>query len=505
MHAGGAAGITDDTRGKTFDPDIENQDAAKGYTLFYERLLAYNLRTYAVEPEIAQKWEQPSPTDYVFHLQPGVKWQNKPPVNGRPLTVDDVVWSLERARTNDPRFISRSYLASVDRIEAPDKATVRITTKGPDAVTLKKLSDDNLAILAREVIEKYAKLSTAEAVVGTGPFVMKTLEEGVGAEYVRNPDYWKPGLPYLDGFRTKDLEDSLAAWSAFLSGQLDVALAPGSAVEQYLAKQAPGFSPDWFADDTVAFLYPNLQRKPMDDARIVRALRLLIDHDEFIKAWAEAQYGRGRYGSIFPTALSAWDLTDDEYRSHLEWKQPKDAAVKEGLALLSAAGFSKESPLRFTLDALNAQQYQVGAQLVQAQWQRLGQGVVDIKLNFSDSPTALKIKVNRSFTYAYFGNSGGLADPDAWLSASYHSGGSLNFMGLSDSKLDAMIDKQRTIFDEPKRKLLVKQIVQYMIGQGPSVIPANRYILDGVQSRVRGHVPEYHMNAHQYQSVWLAS
>ena len=119
IYAGGNAGSAD-TTGAGFDPDIQPQSQERSYSLFYERLLAYNLRTYAVEPEIAQKWEQPSPTEFLFHLQPGVKWQNKPPVNGRALTIDDVVWSLERARTNDPRFLSRSYLTLVDKIEAPD-------------------------------------------------------------------------------------------------------------------------------------------------------------------------------------------------------------------------------------------------------------------------------------------------------------------------------------------------------------------------------------------------
>src|ERR1700730_13883020 len=131
----GGSGYAYDTQKRTFDPHIQTQFGAKGYELFYERLLAYDLRTYEIQPELAQKWEQPSPTEYVFHLQPNVKWQNKPPVNGRPLVADDVVWSLERARTDDPKFFSRSLLAHVDRITAPDKATVRITTKTPDVAT----------------------------------------------------------------------------------------------------------------------------------------------------------------------------------------------------------------------------------------------------------------------------------------------------------------------------------------------------------------------------------
>ena len=503
IYAGGNAGSAD-IIGYPFDPAIPPQSQERSYSLFYERLLAYNLRTYAIEPELAQKWEQPSPAEYVFHLQPGVKWQNKPPVNGRPLAVDDIIWTFNRARSNDPKFVTRSYLALVDKIEAPDTMTIRLTTTGPDVSTLQKLAVDNLAVLAREALEKYPKPTTANAVVGTGAFMMKSVEQGVGAEYIRNPDYWKPGLPYLDGFHTKAFSDYLTAWAAFQSGQVDVALMPGSEVKKYIAQQGAGYQPDWYADDTVSFMYPNTKVKPMDDERITRALRLLTDHDEFIKAWAETQYGRGRYGSIFPTALSAWDLTDEEYRGHVEWKQPKDEAAHEALAMLDAAGFNKASPLKFTLLTLEGAGYPEGAQLLQAQWKRLSQGVIDVQLKLSDGPTASAMKASGAFTYMFVGGSTGTVDPDSWLSTTYRGGGSENFTGFSDSTLDAMIDKQRALFDEKQRRAAVREIILYAIDHLPSVIPANRYELDAVQPRVHGHVPEYKLNGRLYQSVWIS-
>jgi peptide/nickel transport system substrate-binding protein len=370
-----------DTQGLTFDPDVQTQTGAKSYSLFYERLLGYSPGTYEVEPELASRWEQPSPTEYVLTLQPGVKWQNKPPVNGRPLTAEDVLWSLERARTDDPKFYSRSLLTLVDKIEAPSAMTIRVTTKTADASTLKRLSTDNLAILSREVYEKYPKPTTADAAVGTGAFMMKTVEEKVAAEYVRNPDYWKAGRPYLDGFRTRYFPDSATASAAFLGGQVDAALLAGADAKTYIAKQGPAFKPVWGPDDTInGFMYPNTKLKPMDDPRVTRALRLLIDHDEFIHTWAESLFGQGVHGSIFPTALAGWDLTQPEYKDQLEWKQPKDEAAKQALALLSAAGYSSGNPLKFTLISNSGQQGQTGTQLMQAQWKRLSQGVVDVEI-----------------------------------------------------------------------------------------------------------------------------
>ncbi|HTE86386.1 MAG TPA: ABC transporter substrate-binding protein [Dehalococcoidia bacterium] len=504
LNYAGGSGYAYDTQGRTFDPTVQTQFGAKGYNLFYERLLAYNLRNYAIEPELAQKWEQPSQTEYVFHLQPGVKWHDKPPVNGRLLVADDIVWTLERARTDDPKFFSRSLLTQVDKISAPDSSTVRVTTKTPDVATLQKLSVENLDILAREVIEKYPKPTTADSAVGTGAFIMKAVEEKVSSEYVRNPAYWKPGTPYMDGFRTKSFENALTAWAAFVANQVDIAQVPGTEVKNYIAQQGQGFTPDWYPDDTlVGYLCPNIKAKPMDDARVTRALRLLIDHDEMIKAWAEPQNGRGRFGSIFPAVISDWDLTDDEYRTHLEWKPSKDDAAKEAISLLSAAGFTKDNPLKFPLDSQSTGSLAQMCQLLQAQWKKYSQGAVDITLKLTETAQLDTIRASRSFTYGNYGFSTGLFEPGIWLNTTYRTGGSVNFLGLSDSKLDAMIDKQQGTFDDKQRRAAVKEIILYMIDNGPSTIGANLYYLYGAKPRVQGYAPEHALNGRQYQWIWL--
>jgi peptide/nickel transport system substrate-binding protein len=503
-YAGGAAGSYD-TQGRTFDPMIQTQFGAKSYTLFYQRLLAYNLVSYKIEAELAQKWEQPSPTDYLFTLQPGVKWQNKAPVNGRALTADDIIYSLERGRTNDPRFFSRSLLTLVDKIEAPSPTTIRITTKGPDNSTLTKLSVEELAILSHEAYEKFPKQTTAEGAVGTGPFIMTAMEENVSAEYVRNPDYWKPGRPYLDGFRTRAFPDTQATYAAFGGGQVDIAAVPGSATKDYIAKQGPGFTPKWFPNDDGTLLYPNTKIKPFDDLRVTRALRLLLDHNEFKTSWAEVWTGRGKYTSLFPTAFGDSDLSEDEYGKYLEWKQPKDEAAKEALSLLSAAGITKDKPLKFSiLFQANNQSITAGVQLLQAQWKKFSQGALDPQLKGVDQQSINATRANGQFDYAFTGHTAGMVNADIWLSSTYRTGGSLNFGGFSDPAFDAMIDKQRAIFDEKQQKSAVRDILLYAIDHVPVMFPAGGYTLNAVRPRVQEYSPEHDLNGRQYEWIWLS-
>src|SRR6266568_1451766 len=349
------------------------------------------------------------------------------------------------------------------------------------------------------------KIVKAEDVIGTGAFIMKSFEQGVLVEYVRNPDYWKPGLPYLDGFRSRNFADSQSSYAAFQANQIDVTLLGGPDVQPYIAKQPPGYTPAWGADDTLGvFVYPNTKVKPMDDARVTRALRLLVDHDEFISSLALNVFGRGNYCSIFPPALANWDLTQDEYKTKLEWKQPKDDAAKEAISLLNAAGFTRDKPLKFEV-LINANpQGTTGAQLAQAQWKRLSGGIVDTTIKGETQATATALRQARQFTYVQAGHSVGPVDPELWLSSTYRTRGSTNFADFSDPQLDTMIDKQRTIFDEKQRKASVRDIILYMLDHSPYTVGTGLYYFHAYQPRVQGYQPETHyLNGRLFQSVWL--
>jgi ABC-type transport system substrate-binding protein len=501
-HAGGSAGSFD-TQGVGLDPMTYLSIAGLGYRLFYQGLLAFDPRTYDVQPQLAQRWEQPSQTEYIFSLQPGVKFHNKPPANGRDMTIEDVVFSLERARTNEPRFISRSILVSVDKIEAIDKSRLRITTKTPDATTLSKFSSDYLMVMAPEVAERAGRFTTAESAVGTGAFMMKSLEEGVAAEYVRNPDYWKPGLPYLDGIRNIHFKDEQTAYAGFQGGQIDVTRVLGADVKKHIGQQGAGYTPDWYADSGYVWGQPNTKAQPMDDKRVTKALRILIDHNEMKSAWADVWFGRGRHASIFPTALSQWDLTEEEYEKYNPWKQPKDEAVREALSLLSAAGFSASNPLKFEIITTTTPFLVAFAELYQARWRQASQGVVQADLKPNDIAIANQLRAQRQFTYLIHGSQPGSTEPDSYLGEVYRSGASANFMNLTDSRLDEMADRQRTIFDMAQRKAAVREIVTYMVENGPGSIPANRYFLNAVRPTIQGLAPEFYIFGDQYERIWL--
>src|SRR5437867_11452463 len=120
-----------------FDPHQTRAFMTMGtLSLVYSKLLRHKVGagvqsgTFTVEPDLAERWEEPDETTYVFHLRKGVRWHAKPPVNGRELTADDVKFTFTRFLTlkGNPE---RQLLESVDKVEAVDKSTVKFTLKEP--------------------------------------------------------------------------------------------------------------------------------------------------------------------------------------------------------------------------------------------------------------------------------------------------------------------------------------------------------------------------------------
>ena len=497
---GGASGPSSRKRGGTltvsldfqrgFDPHVLEGSSTSMFGLFYSNLVRANPKTSKLEPDLAAKWEVPSQTELVFTLAPNVKWQDKPPASGRALKADDVVYSLKRIQTNAPRFVNKQYLADVDRIEAPDDHTVKLTLKQPNVAALSNLAVFSVEILAPEVVEAAkGNLATADSVVGTGAFVLTHSEHNVGSSLVRNPSYFKPGLPYLDKVELRAFRDAETEWAALLAGDLDHDFVPGQDSQKFLTDNKGRFQTDWFPDQVLYIIMAMTQKKPFNDPRVTRALRLFIDHSEIEKAWTDVWFGRGRYSTAFAAATAEnWDLTDEQYRQHLEWKDSKDDAVKEALGLLNAAGFSKEKPLQFAISGQTAGQGFTTAAptLIQAQFKRLSQGVVNPELKLLDGTVWGQVRANGAFDYFVAGHISGGVDPDTYFSSTYQTGGGLNYGKMSDPKLDQMFAKQRALFNEPDRKKAVLEIMAYMIDNSPYTVFADRYVLNATKPNLVG-------------------
>ena len=187
--------------------------------------------TFTVEPHLAERWEALDDTTYVFHLRHGVKWHNKPPVNGRELVADDVKFTFERF-LSEKGNADRHLLEAVDRIEVVDRYTVKFVLKEPYVWLVEVLATPrSMWIIAPEVVKQFGDLKKPESTIGTGPFLLERYEPNVKTVFTRNPDYFLKDQPYVDGVEWLVLEDESTGLAMYRTGQIDcrpVALVGGA-------------------------------------------------------------------------------------------------------------------------------------------------------------------------------------------------------------------------------------------------------------------------------------
>jgi oligopeptide transport system substrate-binding protein len=249
---------------------------------------------------------------------------------------------------------------------------------------------------------------------------------------------------------------------------------------------------------------PNTKVKPLDDARVTRALRLLIDHDEWQRAWAEVYFGGKYYATFFAPALDVWDLPEEEIKKSIFFQQPKDAAAREAISLLNAAGFNASNPLKFEIMGRgDTPDGQASSQLLQAQWKRLSNNIVDTQLRLLESGAYQAARGARDYTYSAMSQAGSYVEPDAWFKQCYKTGATRNYYGTSDPQLDKLIDDQGKIFDSRQRKTAVQDALRYMLDKSPGIVSTGYYWLNTTRPNVKGFKPEVQPQGQAYENIWL--
>jgi peptide/nickel transport system substrate-binding protein len=246
--------------------------------------------------------EMPEPTDngttYTFKIRQGVKFHD-----GAVLTAADVAASWDKIVFPPPGVIStrQSNYSMIDRIEAPDTSTVVFHLKFPTTAFLPALADPMSWIYEKAILEKDPHWYERN-IDGTGPFKFAGYEAGQFIKGVRNPDYYRPGLPYLDGFTGIYADKQAVRVDALRADRAAIefrGLPPSvrDELKQSLGDQLAVQESDWNCSNLIT---PNHARKPFDDVRVRRALTLALDRWHGAPGLAKIAVMRTVGGGVFP-------------------------------------------------------------------------------------------------------------------------------------------------------------------------------------------------------------
>lgn len=412
---------------------------------------------FSIMPDLAEKWSVSKDGKvYTFSLRKGVRFHNKPPVNGREVVADDVKFSLER-------FMAKSGFKDrfepVQAIDVVDKHTVRITLKEPYAPFLNHLASPSFcAILAREAEDRFKDFNHPDAVIGTGPFVLKSYEKGVRAVFERNPDYFMKGMPYLDGAVIEITPDAAARVSLLRAGKAELPhiwgwLSPDEA--RSVNKTNPELVTTRHQVIGQGFIYMRTDQAPFNDIKVRRAISLAIDR----KAWNEALlFGEGCVDAgPVPCALKDWKLDvsklDPARAKYLVGYDPA-----ESKKLLAEAGQkSLTTPLYHWPGYVVPWRsyYELAAD-------NLGKVGITVELKPEEYGKYISTTALGKYERMAMGPSTPFTEVDDFLYGRFYPELPTNQSRVADAELTKMLAAQRREMDPKKRKAIVDDIQRYL-------------------------------------------
>jgi peptide/nickel transport system substrate-binding protein len=419
--------------------------------------------TFPLEGDLAESWSQPNETTYVFKLRRGVRWQPKPPVNGRELTAEDVRYSVERFMTV-PGNAYGYMLKLVERVEAPDKYTVRFTLKEPFAWFLDTLANPMaVAVVARECVERFGDLKKAEACVGTGPWMLDSYRPNQGMVFVRNPQYFAPGLPYIDRVEWLVDEDSASRMSNFLAGKYDIGYDGGvifrtewAQIREPLRQKRPNLKVIDIVTTVMSHLSMRTDRPPFSDVRVRQAISLAVDRQEVMNTTTE---GTGAFNPPIPAGLKEWSLPIAQLGEGAKYYTHDLAEAKR---LMTAAGHPNGFPGTVCFTTYGSSILVDQAQLMLKYLKNIG---IEAKLDQKEYGAYFATCFVGKLDSMGFGPQTTFFEPDSYFYSQYMPGEPRNQSHVNDPVVNDLIVRQRRTFDVAKRRELVYEIQRHLAKQ----------------------------------------
>jgi peptide/nickel transport system substrate-binding protein len=424
----------------------------------FETLLVYDTDYKLQTDGLAQEVTQDKPDQWTIRLKDGITFHD-----GKPLTADDVIYSLQRILNPKEGLFGTAGLGSIDpkTIKKMDTLTVRLPLKQADSTIADQLGQYYNGIVPVGYSRKGKQ-------IGTGPYVLKSFTPGGESVHTRNPNYWRTGEPYFDEVNVIDFPDPAAQVNALLAGQLDaitdipfaqIDVAKANGNIEILESQGGGWLPICMAIDM----------DPFTDKRVRQAFRLMAGRDEIVQ---QVLSGHGR------PANDLYAPFDPCFASDLPQRQQDFEQAK---SLLQQAGKAGMSVDLHTTDG--------------------AAGMVDVAKVFAQQAKGAGVTVNVKIDPNYYGDQY-LKLPfsvDFWGTRNYLpqvANGSLPTAPYNechwppkDSNYISLYQQALAETDQTKRCDIVHQMQQLEYDEGGYIIPFFNNLVDAYSNKVQGFKP----------------
>jgi len=433
---------------------------------------------------------------YTIKLRRGVRWEARPPVNGREVVASDVKYTMERALRKSP---TATLAGPVEKVETLDRHTVRVHLGDAFAPFLHNLAEPWSAILPPEVEDKLGDFKAAESLIGCGPFVLERYESGVKAVFARNPGYYDPRLPYLDKVEWLFIKDRATQLSLFRAGQIDIPFYDGRIPRSDGAsfrRSNHGYPVvfwDWLAVRTLAM---RTDKPPFSDVRVRRALSLGVDRKKWVAQHLEGQ-GYEDHGPV-PSSMREWKLPAWDLGEGARYLDHDPALARK---LLAEAGFAGGLKVRCTNWPGYGPEYVEDLELLASNLRQIG---VDLQIVNEEYGQYIRGSLLGKFDEATWGPSPILTEVDGYLYSFFRSGQPTNRSHVADTRLDVLLEAQRRYTSRSSRKKIIDDIQRHAAAQVYYVYTPYPKSVSSWSPRVKNYGPKNSFDrGAQLEVVWL--
>jgi peptide/nickel transport system substrate-binding protein len=432
--------------------------AVQPITPLYNGLLTFDVyENEKIVGDLAERWEiTDGGTRITFSLRKGVKFHD-----GADFTCADARYSLEKLA--DPKRSNRAFVAILEHVfdaaTCTDDFTLVLSLKEPSAAVLTMLAGANAVMMKAGIAEQVGR-DSPKFLVGTGPFKYTSHTPGVDFRAERNRQYWKPGLPHLDGYQAVVMADLTKIFASFRARQLTM-----TGIGRHLERPEADILQRDFPEAVVAIgpragwdsFVMNLSKPPFNDLRMRQAVALATDREKMIEIAAE---GWGVLGG-FIGPHTPYGLPQEELLRAAQFGDDMAKRQAEAKRLVAEAGYAQGVDVELVLR--RGPLYERGALSRQDDLKKVG---IHIKVTLLDT-AGFRDRIERGDFQAYSVLSAvQFDDPDLYYARlTCHAPSNLG--KYCNPAVDQLFAAQRRTFAVQQRAEITRQMERILLQDMP--------------------------------------
>jgi peptide/nickel transport system substrate-binding protein len=407
-------------------------------------------------PDLAESWSwDASKTKLTFKLRQGVKWHD-----GKPFTAKDVKCTFDLVKgtaadklRKNPR---RVWYHNVNEVAVNGDHEATFVLGRPQPAFLALLASGYSPVYPCHVSPKDMRTNP----IGTGPFKFVEWKRNETMKFVRNPDYWKKGRPYLDAVEWRVIPNRSTRILAFVAGEFDLTF--DSDVTIPLMKDVASGAPKAVCGLRPTGVHINLivnrASPPFDNAKIRTAMGLALDRKAYIDILSEGKASTG--GAMQPLPEGKWGMPPETLAKLPGYGQDVAKNQAEARKIMEALGYNAAKPLKVKISTRNIAIYRDPAVILIDQLKKIH---IEGELEVVDTSIWHAKVARKDYAIGLNLTGMGVDDPDVNFYENYTCTSERNYTKYCNPELEKVIDQQSRESDLEKRKKLVWQIERDLV------------------------------------------